>query len=245
VSEIIDVICFKWKPRVGYRSSFDARAVNTLRNMVSRNLHLPHRFTCITDDARGIDPEVRIIPVWDTYAKVQNPSSPVNPSCYRRLKIFSQEARELIGERIVCMDLDVVITADITPLIDRYDDFIIWGGQNISPQYRKPYSWYNGSLMLLRAGTRQQVWKQFDPHRSPREANSAGCRGSDQGWISYILGKHEKTWGTEDGVYSYRNHIQPSGDILPDNARFISFHGKYDPWHPHCESLPWIREHYR
>lgn len=245
---MLDVVCWKWRPRVGYRSQFDAASVNTLRAMVARNLRLPHRFTCITDDSEGIDGDVRVIPLWDDYASVPNPSSPVNPSCYRRLKMFSAEARDIIGERIVSMDLDVVITGDLTPLFDRPDDFVIWGGQTVQPGRRggAVYNWYNGSLMMLRAGTRTQVWTDFDPGRSPQMAHRAGCRGSDQGWISYCLGPKESVWGTNDGVYSFRNHIAPSKGILPASARFIAFHGKHDPWHVDVQrGYPWVANHYR
>jgi hypothetical protein len=243
---MLDVVCWKWKPPKAYRSTFDARSVNTLRAMVARNLRLPHRFTCITDDGEGIDGDVRVIPLWDDFASVPNPSNASNPSCYRRLKMFSAEAREVIGERIVSMDLDVVITGDLTPLFDRSDDFVIWGGQTVQPNGRGPvYNWYNGSLMMLRAGTRTKVWTDFDPARSPQAANRAGCRGSDQGWISYCLGPKESVWGTIDGVYSFRNHIVPSKGILPAGSRFIAFHGRHDPWHAEVQRVyPWVASNY-
>jgi hypothetical protein len=244
---MLEIVCWKWKSPHGYRSTFDAASVNTLRAMVARNLRLPHRFNCITDDARGIDGDVRVIPLWDDFASVPNPSNRQNPSCYRRLRMFSAEARDLIGERIVSMDLDVVITGDLTPLFDRPDDFVIWGGQSVQPGGRGAvYSWYNGSLMMLRAGTRTKVWEQFDPARSPQLANAAGCRGSDQGWIAYCLGKNESVWGTKDGVYSFRNHIVTSRGALPGNARLVAFHGRHDPWHVALhKSYPWIASHYR
>lgn len=244
---MLDVVCWKWKPKPGYRSKFDAASVNTLRAMVARHLRLPHRFSCITDDAEGIDGDVRVIPLWDDFANVPNPSSPSNPSCYRRLRMFSPEARDIIGERIVSVDLDVVITSDLTPLFDRPEDFVIWGGQTVQPGGRgRVYSWYNGSLMMLRAGTRTKVWTTFDPERSPRTANAAGCRGSDQGWISYCLGNKEAVWGTGEGVYSFRNHVVPRKGILPSNARIVAFHGRHDPWQREVQqSFPWVAQHYR
>ena len=242
---MLDVVCWKWKT-FGYRSHFGPDTVNTLRRMVARNLRLPHRFTCLTDDPKGIDSDIRIIPLWDTYASVPNPSNPRNPSCYRRLRMFSAEAKDLIGEKIVSMDLDVVITGDLTPLFDREDDFVIWGGQTVQPGVRGlVYNWYNGSLMMLKAGTRTKVWDAFDPKVSPAKANQAGCRGSDQGWISYCLGKNEKVWGLDDGVLSYRNHILPKGGALPSGARIVAFHGQYDPWMPQVQTrTPWVANHY-
>lgn len=244
---MLEVICWKWKPPKGYRSQFGPETVNILRRMVERNLQLPHRFSCITDDPVGIDPEVRVIPLWDDFAQVPNPSSPRNPTCYRRLKMFSEEAKALIGERIVSLDLDVVITGDLTSLFDHDHDFAIWGGQTVNPDGRGPiYNWFNGSLMMLRAGARTKVWTDFDPATSPTKAHRAGCRGSDQGWISYCLGKSEKTWGLADGVFSYRNHILPKGGKLPAGARIVVFHGQYDPWAPSVQQrTPWIVQHYQ
>lgn len=242
---MLEVVCWKWTTQ-GYRSTFNADTVNVLRDMIARHLRQRHRFTCITDDAKGIDGDIRVIPLWDDFAKVPNPSNPRNPSCYRRLRMFSAEARDIIGERILSLDLDAVITGPLDPLVDRPEDFVIWGGQTVQPGGRVTYNWYNGSLMLLRAGTRTRVWTEFNPATSPRAAHMAGCRGSDQGWISYCLGKNEATWGTKEGVYSFRNHIIPSKGILPSNARFVAFHGQYDPWHRHVQqAYPWVAKHYR
>jgi hypothetical protein len=58
------IVCWKWRPRQGYRSSFGPETVNTLRAMVARNYPHPHRFICVTDDSDGIDPRVEIIPDW-------------------------------------------------------------------------------------------------------------------------------------------------------------------------------------
>lgn len=241
---MLDVVCWKWKPRADYRSHFGPETVNVLRRMVARHLPLPHRFTCITDDARGIDDDIRIIPLWDTYANIPSPSGLHNPSCYRRLKMFSAEARELIGERIVSLDLDTVVCGDLTPLFSRPEDFVIWGG--VSHKGMKPWNWYNGSFMMLRAGTREQVWTTFDPAVSPRNAHAANARGSDQGWIAYCLGMKEATWTASDGIYSFRSHILLDKKCaLPKDARLVAFHGRNDPWNPLTVKMaPWIREHY-
>ena len=45
-------------------------------------LRRPHRFVCITDDAKGIDGDVRVVPIWNDFAHLRGPNG-VN--CYRRL----------------------------------------------------------------------------------------------------------------------------------------------------------------
>jgi hypothetical protein len=171
---------------------------------------------------------------------VPNPNGTHNPSCYRRLKVFAPDAAAWLGERIIGLDLDVVVTGDLTPLFDDPADFKIWGQTDFPGK-----QWYNGSFWSLRAGTRPQVWTEFDPTTSPAKQKAAGCRGSDQGWLSYILGPKEQTWGKKDGIYSWRVHLAPKGGELPKDARLVVFHGKVDPWSYQVQCRKWIREHYR
>lgn len=206
--------------------------------MVERNYPHPHRFSCITDDAEGIDPRVRVIPLWKDFAAVKNPTTATGPSCYRRLKAFSVEAREFIGPRFVSLDLDCVIVNDVSPLWNRDEEFVIWGSA-------WPNWWYNGSMWLMTAGARRQVWEKFNPDKSPREAARAGRKGSDQGWIGHVLGPNETKWTTKDGVYSFNGHLKSGKAQLPDDARIVIAHGRYNPWDSYMQNLDWVREHYR
>lgn len=235
---MLTVVTFKWKPAPGYRSVFGPESVNTLYRMVDRQYTRPHRNVCITDDPRGFDPSIEVIPLWGEFGDIPSPHGGHNPSCYRRLKLFSAEIETLLGKRFVAIDLDTVIVGNLEPLWDRQDDFVIWGETD-------PRSWYNGSMFLMTAGARRQVYDTFDPVRSPRLAFNAGRFGSDQGWISHVLGPGEARWGRGDGVVSYRKHVRPKpGRRLPVNARVVFFHGIHDPWGPEAQKLPWVREHY-
>ena len=236
---MISVVCFKWRPRAGYRSSYAPDTVNVLRRMVARNYGKPHRFICVTDDGEGLDPEVEVVPLWDDYAEVPNPSFANGPSCFRRLKVFSRDIGAVLGERFVCMDLDTVVTGDLSPILDRTEDFIAW--RNPSPRWP-----LNGSMFMLNAGARPQVWETFDPKTSPAISHAAGCHGSDQGWMSYVLGRNEATWGPEDGIYSYNMDLRRLGNKLPKKAKMVMFHGRLDPWSPEARKCAtWLPEHYR
>jgi hypothetical protein len=236
---MIEVCTFKWEPAHGYRSKFGPETVNTLARMVARNYQKPHRFTCITDNPKGIDESIRIIPLWSDHGKLKSAYGDRNPSCYRRLKVFSEEARELIGPRFVVLDLDMVITGDLISLWDRPEDFIIIKSATPPPRYI-----YNGSMLLMTAGARKQVWDDFHPVKSLQATLANRMFGSDQAWISLKLGKGEATWDTEDGVYSYRIHLAPKGGELPENAKVVAFHGADDPWGPVAQKLKWVRQHY-
>ena len=159
--EFIDFVTFKWKPVEGYRSQFNGEHVNVLRDMIARNYPYPHRFTCITDDPTGIDADIRVLPLWDDYKHVESPHGKMNPSCYRRLKLWSEEAADLIGSRICSIDLDVVIAGEITKIVDRPEPYVLWG------DYVNPKTHYNGSLQLIRAGSRPDVWNDLIPRHRP------------------------------------------------------------------------------
>lgn len=235
---MLSVVSWKWKPKGPYRSEFKSEHVNVLRRMVARNLRAEHEFVCVTDDPVGLDPEVRVVPLWDDHRDIPSAHGPGNPSCYRRLKAFSSEAKEIFGERILSIDLDCVITGDITHLVERDEDFVIWGDT-------QPGTPYNGGLWLLRTGTRTRVWDQFDPRVSPRKGKALGYVGSDQAWIAACLGKGEARYTRSDGVYSYRNEITKLGH-LPATARIVMFHGKHDPWMADVQSRhSWIKEYWR
>ena len=237
---MIEFVTFKWKT-LGYRSEFGAEQVNVLRDMLARNYRRPHRLTCVTDDGEGIDGDVRVLPLWDDHANVPSPHGGNNPSCYRRLKLWSREAADLIGERICSIDLDVVITGDITGIVERPEPFVLWG------DYVNPKTHYNGSLQLIRAGCRPDVWERFDPLHSPRATRSAGFHGSDQSWLSLALGGDAPRWTLADGVASFRVHCAKYlGRQLPSCAKVVFFHGHRDPWHSDVQQeFAWVRTHWR
>jgi hypothetical protein len=145
---------------------------------------------------------------------------------------------EVLGPRFVWLDLDCVVTGDLAPLFDRPEDFITWGDTN-------PKNSVNGSMVMMTAGARRQVLDDFDPETSPALTRRVGHFGSDQAWISHVLGQGEVRWGMADGVYSYRVHLKPARGVLPQNARIIFFHGQIDPWSPEAQRLAWVRDNWR
>jgi hypothetical protein len=231
-------VCWKWRSAAGYRSTFSAQTVNVLAGMLKRHYHGPHELVCVTDDPKDIDPAIRIVPLWSDHGELPSPHGRGYPSCYRRLRMFSAEAEQWFGPRFVSMDLDVVITGDITPLFANNLDIKLYG----DVAHRTPY---NGSLIQLRAGSRRQVWDTFDPIESPKQTLKAGMVGSDQAWIAAALGPGEAKWGQLDGVHSFRNHIARAGYQLPANARIVIMHGNVDPWSPQANMISWIRKWYR
>ncbi len=237
MSEPLTVVTFKWR-NPGYRSTFGPETVNALYAGFDRFFRKSFRMVCVTDDADGIDPCIGIEPLWDDHAGIPSPNGNGNPSCYRRLKMFAPEMREVFGPRVLWIDLDVLPVGDITPLFDRPEPIVLLP----TPEAHVPF---NGSMVLMDTGAFPEIWTEFDPKSSPKRALAANCHGSDQGWLSYCFkDRHPATWAEGpggDGIYTYRRHIEPNGGVLPDDARLVLFHGRQDPWSQEAQAHDWVR----
>ena len=228
---MLTVVCFKWNdPNYRYGLRYTAAHVNVLRSMVRRHLSMPHEFVCVTDDSRGIDDDIRIVPIWPDYRELGG--------TWTRVKMFAAEMRELLGERIVMMDLDCVVTGSLDPLFDSDADFITTLATNDA-------SIYNTGFYMLRAGARRQVWDSFNPDLARRVVKRDGQW--EQGWLSYVLGEGERVWTAADGVLAYnRDCYRGNGSALPAGARIVFFFGPYDPTRPEDQARsPWILDHWR
>lgn len=237
---MIRVVAWLWRDE-NYRWNkhfrYGPEHVNRLRSMVRRHLSMDHEFVCICDDPIGLDPDIRIVPLWDDLRELGG--------CYTRLRAFAPDMAEIIGERFVWIDVDCVVTGDLTPLLDRPEDFVIWRNAKGGA--------YCGSMVMMTAGARAQVWDEFDPVASPALSRAQGYIGTDQAWIQACLGPEEAVWTPADGVLSrYHVGIRSKGEKpgfwagLPDEARIVFFHGPVDPSQPQLqERHPWITHHWR
>lgn len=213
---MLTVLTWLWA-QPGGRATYTAEHVNIWRAMVARHLTIPHRFACVTDMPDGIDPRVEIIAPPGDFLDVRLPTwKGDKPQCLRRIALFRPDAADIFGERFVSMDLDCVVAQSLDPLFSRSDDFLMFRGTSAA----RPY---NGSLVLMTAGSRPQVFERF----TPREAFEAGRRyvGSDQAWISHVLGWGEATVGEDEGVFWWRRGAQNL-----DGARLMFFPGDPKPW---------------
>jgi len=228
---VIDIVTFKWKPKNDFRNVYTAEHVNRLAEMIKRNVTVPYRFVCVTDDPAGIREDVHVIPLWDNPAPHYGTIK--RPNCFARLKMFSESAKELFSDRIVWMDLDALILGNIDHILRDKADFKIWYVDG-------EVSLCNGSLVTHKLGTRTHLWEKFDGSKvHPEEGfqNTTGHIGSDQAWISQNLTPKDLKFGKVDGVYSYRCHLK--GKPLPPDAKIVFFHG--DDKAEDLLAVGWIR----
>lgn len=161
--------------------------------------------------------------------------------CFARLRMYDPEwqLRHGIveGDRLVCVDLDAIVTGQLDPLFDRPEPFVILQGANAA----NPCP-FNGSLQMLRAGAHPEVWSDFSLeavgkipfHEFP----------DDQGWLAHkIPGAAGWKAGPESGALAFQKPGWPKGDNLPAGARIVFFPGWRDP--SKFTHLTWVKENWR
>lgn len=246
---MLNIICFKWAPYADQLVTIPSQNVlkymsthiNTFYNMVERNVTIPHKVTCVTDDPGGLHPDINVVPLWDKYRQLGG--------CYNRLFVFSNEAGEILGNRFACLDIDMVITSNIDSLLSNEADFVYYRAPGPDGKGGR----LNGGMFMMNAGCRSFVWDEFNtnPKQSIDLSKSALNKwpaGTDQAWMNYRLNiDFESYWGTTDGIYDMRQHFIETGRVdLPDNCKIVMWPGPRDPsqpeWH---KKYKWINENYR
>lgn len=228
MAEALAVACFYWSGNRG----FTPKHVNVLQRMVKRHLTVPHRFICISCETDGFSPDVEVLKTPKAaleLAKLRTLHGDKYPSCFRRIWLFS-EAGKLLADRILLLDVDLVITANIDFLVERDEDFVGWRPTQICGAQRERVA---GGAWLLRAGTRNEVYDNFKGIESMKLANEAGFDGSDQAWISYCLAKDAALWDRGIGSIKEGDEIHP----------IMQFNGDRKPWD--MRHIQWVNEHYR
>ena len=240
---MLSIVVFKWnRIRTGMQlpSSIDqygAEHVNILYHSIQRNTTVPHRFICVTNDYEGLHPDIEQRWLWDFCRELGG--------CYNRLYIFSDKIDQILGPRFITIDLDCVVTGNIDHILNRTDDFII-NEYDIKANRHASHQYYNGGIIMMDAGARKQVWDEFDPKTTPQliqpRKDKVELVGSDQAWISHILGPGEQTFDQKDGVYDFRKLDDKRK--LPENAAIVMFPGERDPLTEY-QRYEWIRDHWR
>lgn len=229
---MLTVATFLW----GTKYSLDY--VKRLVGSVKRNLKEKHQFLLCTEDLyrKGLDKlDVRVVPIIrdEPLLKIKG--------CFARLRMFDPEWQRdrdcSPGDRIVCMDLDSVITGPLDDLFCRPTQFSILQGANSA----NPCP-YNGSIWMLRAGYRPDVWSDFSLEAAGKVPYYAFP--DDQAWFAHKLpGAPGWEVGPRSGIYAFKKPAWPKGNDLPKDARMVVFPGWRDP--SNFTGLAWIKENWR
>lgn len=233
--ERLTVVCFWWhddqaKCRNIYEYTPDH--VSVLRNMVKDNLSLPHEFVVVTDRPERL-------PGLHTVSLDKRTFVP--GTRFAKLMMFRRDIGSIIGDRLLYLDLDCVVTGSLDPIADRPEDLVLWRNPNFGAKRRARY---NTSIMLIRAGCRPALYENFNPKVHPPKLRKK-WGGTDQAWLSVKCSPDEAYWTADDGVYGagrLKDIVPGVGTELPKNARIVFFPGSREPSMQSVkEKHPWIK----
>lgn len=233
MADRLTVCAWKWG------RTFGPEYVNRLRAALERHLHLPHELVCITDDPTGIDRRVRIVTMPTAHAHTIR--------CRRRMWHFARERREDLGSRLLCVDLDLVLVDDITPVVDRPEPIVCWrvGYANV----------YTGAWVLFDAGALDGAWDAFrrDPEGFP--ASTGQRNASETAMLTHWIRSRRvpvAEWTERDGLimwfgdgYEHLEHhgLSPRQPTPPPGTRLVMFGGA-DKAVLDTAAYPWIASHW-
>lgn len=211
-----NVICLKWG------NKFHSEYVNVLYRKIKQ--YSPTlTFHCITDNETDIDPNINIIPCY-----------PELETWWNKLYVFSKDFP--IKGSLLFLDLDLIITNDITPLFEyEYPRPCII--HDFLKNQIKDWKRFNSSVFRLEHGTLSKV---FDTFLENKEKYLKRFRG-DQDFI-YFMTQLDFDYWPQDWILSYKLDMRKDkflkttdygkdfvvrvDDVyIPKENKIIAFHG--------------------
>jgi len=246
---MLTVAAFLWFDRARQRSyEFTAEDVRIWRNMVSRNLTVPHRIVCVTHRPDLVEGFIEVISL--------DAEKHVPGTCCVKLQAHKPGGVAKEGDRVLLMDIDCVVTGDLNPLVERDEPAVWWTNPNFKVGGRRGF--IQGSLQLFTVGATEFLWRDFCPKTTPGFYNRR-FGGAEQAWISERLNTAYPDagwqwdvphWTDADGVYGAGRLFNGEMDNgvqseLPENARIVFTPGDRSPSQPEFMAAhPWAKEFY-
>lgn len=201
--------------------SFTVEYVERLKNMVSRNTTIPHRFVCLTDIY--INPKVcESIMLKHGYEK-----------WWSKIELFRDGLTD--SGRVVYFDLDTVIVGNIDNILAVKEDFI--GIRPWNKVNREKGMMASGMMSWKNGGSFTFLYDNFDIHQIKQYP------GGDQDYITSALKNRSiqpAFWqDVIEGLYSFKRACRKK---LPQDATVVCFHG--NP-RPHQVNKPWMKENWK
>lgn len=248
-SDTVNVLCLKWGTR------YPAYYVNNLYRGVSKYLHRPFRFVCITDDPSGLVEGVEAVPI------LPDPKTKwAWPHIFMKLAVTADGAANLVGPTLF-LDIDIAITGDI----DCFFDYM--PGKNCiihnwvearKTIFRKAPNIGNSSIFRFEAGKSGYIYETF--LREMDQAMDRNCYCTEQAFLTHAM--KEVYWWPAEWARSFKRHAMRTFPLnlwlepcLPKGCRILVFHGKPDPdealvgyrgkrIHQHCLPVRWLTKYW-
>lgn len=224
-----------------YGNKYSSEYVNKLNNMVKRNLTIDYEFVCFTENASGIDKDIRIEPL---------PNLPVNGWWYKPMFF---DPKFVLKGTLLFLDLDLVVFKNIDNLFS-YEPTKFCIIRDFNRYIIKNYNKFNSSVFRLDTGHHPQVYTDFIKNTQSICSRYHG----DQDWIRKQITSDFVYW-PDDWIQSYKWEMRGkpvfdkkprgerdfliSGDPkIKDDTNIAVFHG--DP-NPHNCKDQWVVDNWR
>ena len=219
-------------------SKYSAEYVNKMYKMVARNITLPFKFYCLTEDPSGLLPNINIIDL---------PKQIAVSGWWFKPYIFSSDID--IDGTILYIDLDMVICDNIDKLFTfAPKEYCVL--RDFTRSMRPNWERYNSSLIKFEKGQLDFVWKRFQRD----SINIMRKHFGDQDYLWEVTQGQARLW-PDHWIRSWKWEVRsdrkyaPGGSkgnrtfdtiedcIAPNECCIVAFHG--DP-NPHRCNDPFI-----
>ena len=225
----VTIACCLWNewPEAGWEGEYVAR----LARGVERNLKIPYRFVCLTDEPEKVPSEIETIPLKPLSRK----------GCLPKIMVYNPENG--FKGRVLLLDLDNVITGDLTEIASYSGPLAVRANfQKFDRGKVEP----DGDIIGFRAGFPQatKLWENFS-NNPIKAANDT--RGRERFFIRSVV--KPKVWQGILGplaILSYKNHFS-KGQTLSKETCIVSFHDGGTvggAFRPHKLGIPWLKTHW-
>lgn len=236
--------------------------VNRLFAGVQRQLKQKHRFVCFTEDARGLDPRIEVLPLLQTGApEVEGDTR------WRKVAVFAEKLVDLAGPTLF-LDLDLVVVGSLDAFFEHPGEVCIIRDAELFPDrwlrrlrparrafYQKVG---NSSVFRFHIGRHTDVLRRYvDDH-----ARVVAEYRNEQEFISdHFHAQNKLTFWPREWYASFKHDCVPKGlrsylqdPQLPPAARVVLFAGRPKMadvvagrggrWYRRIGPAPWLIEHW-
>jgi hypothetical protein len=215
------VLCMKWGSKYG------PEYVNRLYAMVRRRLTGDFNFVCLTDDGKGIRPEVQCLPIPPLALEL---APGQRDGAWKKLTTFTADLHGLQGTALF-LDLDVVVVGPLDDFFTQPGDFLII--RDYSRPWRSERITGNSSVYRFELGAHADVLEHF---RNQMDAVQGQFR-NEQVYLSDFLHRQGKLgYWPQAWCPSFKYHGIPrwpcnywQEPAVPSDARVMVFHGECNP----------------
>jgi hypothetical protein len=216
----LTIVAFYWLGTRWANDGLGAKYITHLFHGVKRNLYMPFKFVCFTNEK---------MPIMDSEIELRPFDMPSNQGVLPRLWMFSKESG-LFGNQVLAIDLDVVIVGDLADIAGYRGDFCTRSKFKKGEEFK-----LDGDVMSFYACEENEK-KFWQPYKNNPQGVIALTGGRERYWFRHVLDNGSGGYNCDrwekiapKQIVSYKRHVQSRHNQIPPNARIVSCHGRPRP----------------